>query len=59
VEAKLKVPIVDPSLVKALDQMYPPLEYNKDNTKEDWAFRGGQRAVVLKLKQLIISQERG
>ena len=58
-EAKLKMPHVDPNLVKALDQMYPPLEYNKDTSKEDWAFRGGQRAVILKLKQILISQERG
>ena len=39
--------------------MYPPLEYSPDVTKEQWAFRGGQRDVVSKLKHILSKHEKG
>jgi len=39
--------------------MYPPLEYSKDVTREEWAFRGGQRELITKLIQSNKQQERG
>ena len=57
--ATQKIPFVDPDLVKALEKMYPPIEYSKDVSREDWAFRGGQRELIKKLYQIIKQQERG
>jgi|1_EtaG_2_1085319.scaffolds.fasta_scaffold07546_4 hypothetical protein len=54
-----KIPYVDPDLVKILEKMYPPLDYSKDVSREDWAFRGGQRELIKKLFQITKQQERG
>ena len=54
-----KIPYVEPELIKLLEKMYPPLEYSPDVTKEQWAFRGGQRDVVSKLKHILSKQEKG
>ena len=54
-----KIPYVDPDLVKVLEKMYPPLDYSKDVSREDWAFRGGQRELIKKLFQITKQQERG
>ena len=53
-----RMPFVDPKLVARLNIMYPPLEYSPDIATEAWAFRGGQRDVILKLKQLIKLQDK-
>lgn len=53
------IPYVEPELIKLLEKMYPPLEYSKDITKEEWAFRGGQRELITKLIQSNKQQERG
>ena len=38
--------------------MYPPLEYQEKVTREEWAFRGGQRDLIRKLETIIKKQEK-
>ena len=55
-----RMPPIEKRLVEELEKMYPPLEYSPDVTKEQWAFRGGQRDVVVsKLKHILSKQEKG
>ena len=54
-----KIPYVEPELIKLLEKMYPPLEYSKDVTREEWAFRGGQREIIAKLQIIVKQQEKG
>ena len=54
-----KFPHIDPLVPKLLKEMYPPLEYQDKLTREEWAFRGGQRDVIRKLETIIKQQERG
>ena len=59
---KKKFPRIDPLLIEQLEEMYPKLEYTPDTTREAWAFRGGQRDVLQKLKSVLegqMSQNRG
>ena len=42
-----------------LADLYPPLEYSCEETKESWAFRGGQRSVIAKLKFIYDQQQKG
>ena len=44
---------------KLLSEMYPPLEYQEKVTREEWAFRGGQRDIIRKLETIIKQQEKG
>jgi len=44
---------------KLLNEMYPPLEYQDKLTREEWAFRGGQRDIIRKLETIIKQQEKG
>ena len=53
------MPPIDQRMVDELERMYPPLEYSPDVSKEAWAFRGGQREVLSKLKHILIKQEKG
>ena len=39
--------------------MYPTHEYSLDLTREAWAFRGGQREVISKLKGILNQQVSG
>ena len=54
-----KFPHIDPLVPKLLKEMYPPLEYQDKLTREEWAFRGGQRDVIRKLETIIKQQEKG
>jgi len=56
---KQKFPVIDDLLVKMLETLYPPLEYKSDETKESWAFRGGQRDIVSKLRYIHDQQKKG
>jgi len=56
---KDKLPVLDEHLVKILEKLYPPLEYSPDISQEDWAFRGGQRDVVAKLRHIYSQQQKG
>tara|TARA_R100000664_G_C2750312_1_gene137604 strand:+ start:592 stop:783 length:192 start_codon:yes stop_codon:yes gene_type:complete len=56
---KQKFPVIDELLVRMLENLYPPLEYNPDETQESWAFRGGQRDVVSKLRFIYEQQKKG
>jgi hypothetical protein len=53
-----KFPKIPEKLIKLLEQLYPPLEYSEDTSKERWAFRGGQREVISKLKAILTQQKR-
>ena len=53
-----KFPIIPEELIKILEEIYPPLEYSVDSTKEDWIFRGGQRDVLSKLQVIFNSQNK-
>ena len=46
-------PRIDPILVEILETIYPKLEYSQDTTQEQWAFRGGQRDVLQKLRNVL------
>jgi hypothetical protein len=37
--------------------MYPKYEYSPDLTRESWAFRGGQRDVISKLRGILKQQQ--
>ena len=52
-------PKINPKLIKTLEELYPPLEYSQDITKEQWSFRGGQREVISKLKAIYNQQTKG
>jgi hypothetical protein len=54
-----KFPSLDERLIKILEVLYPPLEYSQDTTQEAWAFRGGQREVISKLKSVYQQQRKG
>tara|TARA_R100000152_G_C6640081_1_gene84943 strand:+ start:58 stop:231 length:174 start_codon:yes stop_codon:yes gene_type:complete len=54
-----RMPPIERRLVEELEKMYPPLEYSPDVSKEQWAFRGGQRDVISKLKHILKKQEKG
>lgn len=54
-----KFPPIDPLVPKLLNEMYPPLEYQDKLTREEWAFRGGQRDLIRKLEVIIKQQEKG
>jgi len=51
-------PRIDPILVEMLEEIYPKLEYTPDTTQEQWAFRGGQRDVLQKLKTVLELQQK-
>ena len=51
-------PYLDPLVAKLLNEMYPPLEYQEKVTREEWAFRGGQRDLIRKLETIIRQQEK-
>lgn len=52
-------PRIDNLVPKLLNEMYPPLEYQEKVTREEWAFRGGQRDIIRKLETIIKQQEKG
>ena len=52
-------PPIDNLVPKLLSEMYPPLEYQEKVTREEWAFRGGQRDIIRKLETIIKQQEKG
>ena len=54
-----KFPLIDNLVPKLLSEMYPPLEYQEKVTREEWAFRGGQRDIIRKLETIIKQQEKG
>ncbi len=54
-----KFPLIDSLVPKLLSEMYPPLEYQEKVTREEWAFRGGQRDIIRKLETIIKQQEKG
>ena len=54
-----KFPVIDNLVPKLLKEMYPPLEYQEKVTREEWAFRGGQRDIIRKLETIIKQQEKG
>ena len=58
-QKKEKFPVLDEHLIKILENLYPPLEYSPDIDKENWAFRGGQRDVVAKLRHIFTQQKKG
>ncbi len=51
--------MIDNLVPKLLKEMYPPLEYQEKVTREEWAFRGGQRDIIRKLEAIIKQQEKG
>ena len=51
-------PKIPEKVSKGLEYLYPPLEYSKDLTLEEWAFRGGQREVISKLKSILNLQKK-
>tara|TARA_R100000152_G_C6782215_1_gene219088 strand:+ start:14522 stop:14743 length:222 start_codon:yes stop_codon:yes gene_type:complete len=52
-------PRIDPKILEILEEMYPKYEYSPDLTREAWAFRGGQREVISKLRGILKSQVSG
>mgnify|MGYP003108575576 CR=1 FL=1 len=56
---KRQWPRIDPELLEILDEMYPKYEYSPDLTREAWAFRGGQREVISKLRGILNNQVSG
>lgn len=55
--SKKQWPRIDPELLKTLEEMYPKYEYSPDLTRESWAFRGGQRDVISKLRGILKQQQ--
>jgi hypothetical protein len=53
-----RFPKLSPKLIKVLEDLYPKLEYSPDTTQEQWAFRGGQREVISKLKAILNQQSK-
>jgi len=53
-----KCPKIPEKLIKILNEIYPPLEYSEELTKEQWAFRGGQREVISKLNAILTQQKK-
>jgi len=56
---KRKWPRINPDLVDLLEDMYPKYEYSADLSREAWAFRGGQREVISKLRGILKQQVSG
>lgn len=56
---KKRWPRIEPDLLEILDDMYPKHEYSPDLTREAWAFRGGQREVISKLRGILNQQVSG
>ena len=54
---KKQYPPIDERLIKILEECYPPLEYTKDIDVGDLAYRGGQRSVIFKLKEILKLQK--
>jgi hypothetical protein len=58
-----KFPKIDPELIKCLESLYKPLEYDPDAPSESFArgaaFRAGQIEVVNKLKAVLKQQQGG
>ncbi len=52
-------PRIDPELLEILESMYPKYEYSPDLAREAWAFRGGQREVISKLRGILNQQVSG
>ncbi len=56
-------PRIDPELVKTLEQIYKPLEYDPEISTEEFirrsAFRAGQIEVINKLKAVLTRQKEG
>jgi len=52
-------PRIDPKILEMLEDMYPKHEYSADITREAWAYRGGQREVISKLRGVLKSQVSG
>ena len=57
--SKKRWPRIDPELLEMLEAMYPKYEYSPDLTREVWAFRGGQREVISKLRGVLNQQVSG
>ena len=56
---KRQWPRISPELLEILEDMYPTYEYSVDLTREAWAFRGGQREVISKLRGILNQQVSG
>ena len=56
---KRQWPRIDPELLEILEEMYPKYEYSPALTREAWAFRGGQREVISKLRGILNNQVSG
>lgn len=58
-----RFPKIEPELIKALENLYQPLEYDPDASNEVFtrkaAFRAGQIEVVEKLKAVLRQQQGG
>jgi len=58
-----KYPRIDPDLIKILEELYKPLEYDADCEESKFArrsaFRAGQIEVVNKLKAVLKQQQGG
>jgi hypothetical protein len=58
-----KFPRIDPELIKILEELYKPLEYDPDVDGQKFvrqaAFRAGQIEVVNKLKAVLKQQQGG
>ena len=58
-----RFPKIEPELIKALENLYQPLEYDPDASNEAFArkaaFRAGQIEVVEKLKAVLRQQQGG
>jgi hypothetical protein len=56
------LPRLEPEIVKHLKQKLPPIEFNKQQTKDaffvDAVFRAGQRDVIAILEKILEDQEK-
>ena len=60
---KRRLPRLEPEIVKYLKEKLPPVEFNKQQTKDSFfqeaVFRAGQRDVVAMLEVILKDQEKG
>ena len=57
-----RLPRLEPEIVKHLKQKLPPIEFNKQQTKDvfftEAVFRAGQRDVIAILEKILEDQEK-